>query len=138
MTVPPEMVTVPPEPAAEAPVATPAATPSGWPPGPVGRWLRVSMMVLATVGGAGVGLAALAGVVRGDGSRVVAERLDELSGRLVQLEAAQRTTSERLIELRATVEAREQSRREQLELVDGYLRQRPAPDVKRAREALAE
>lgn len=116
-------------------MAGPSLRPSSWPPGVCGRWLTVALVGVATVGGAGGGLAALVGAVRGDDQGRVVERLDAMSGRLERVEEGQRTTAERLVELRATVEAREQARREQQDLARSYLRGR-SPDPARALDAL--
>lgn len=115
----------------------PSLRPTSWPPGPAGRWIGVALIGLATVGGAGGGLASLVGALRGDDRQQVADRLDALGGRLARVEEASRETSERLVELRATVDAREQARRESQDLARSYLRQR-RPDTEAALEALGE
>lgn len=108
---------------------------SSWPPGRPGRWIGIALVSVATLGGAGGGIASLIGTLRGDERKAVAGELATLSGRQARLEASMEKISERLIELRATVEAREQARRERDEEVRSHLRAR-TPDPQAALRAL--
>lgn len=103
-------------------------------PGRVVAWAPAIVALL----GAG-GAPALVQALRGDGQ---ARAVAELSAQVRDLREESR---ERWAELRAQVaqlerrrEAEDAADRARVELVDSYLRQHPAPDIRRAREALAE
>lgn len=128
-----EPVTVPP---GTKPLPRPPATPerTSRAPGKAQSWA----LVLAAVLGAG-GAGPLIQALRGDDQ---AQAVAALAGQVRELREESR---ERWAELRAQVaalerrrEAEDAAQRARLELVDSYLRQRPEPDVRRAREALAE
>jgi len=107
-------------------------------PGRAQSWALVIVAVL----GAG-GAPSLVAAVRGDGgqARAVAElsgQVRSMAGAVARLEEQGRQTSERLTELRATVEAREQARREQLTTARSHLTQPPRPDVPGALRVLDE
>jgi hypothetical protein len=93
--------------------------------------------VAAVLGAGGVGPVVQA--LRGDGQ---AEAVAAVAAQVRELREESR---ERWAALTAQVaalerrrEAEDAAQRARLELVDSYLRQRPEPDVRRAREALAE
>jgi hypothetical protein len=115
---------------------TTSLRPSSWPPGALGRWLGVGLVSLATLGGAGGGLASLAGAMRGDDRRQVAERLDTMSGRLAAVESAQRKSAEDLAYIRGRLEPIANLRAKIVE-ASSHLAREPEPDVRQAREALA-
>jgi hypothetical protein len=105
------------------------------PPSRVVAWAPAVVALL----GAG-GAPALVQALRGDGGQ--ARAVAELTSQVQHLRDESR---ERWAELRAQVaalerrsEAEDAAQRARVELADSYLRQRPAPDVRRARAALAE
>jgi len=126
VTVPPEQDPLPPPPGAPQ---RPSRAP-GW----VTSWAPV---IVALVGAGGAG--PLIQSLRSDGQ---AQAVEALAGQVRELREESR---ERWAELRSQVaalerrrEAEDAAQRARLELADSYLRQHPAPDVRRAREALAE
>jgi uncharacterized protein YlxW (UPF0749 family) len=108
------------------------------PPGRVQSWALVIVAVL----GAG-GAPSLVQAIRGDDGQAAAvgaltREVTELRGAVARLEGQVRETSERLTGLRATVEAREQARREQLAQARSHLTGPPRPDVPGAIRVLDE
>jgi hypothetical protein len=94
--------------------------------------------VAAVLGAGGVG--PIVQALRGDSGQAAA--VEAIAAQVRELREESR---ERWAELRSQVaalerrrEAEDAAQRARLELVDSYLRQRPEPDVRRAREALAE
>jgi hypothetical protein len=94
-------------------------------------------VIVALVGSGGVGT--LVQAMRGDDGQAAVAELSR------QVRELREETRSGMAELRAQVaalerrrEAEDAAQRARLELADSYLRQHPAPDVRRAREALAE
>lgn len=107
------------------------------PPGRAQSWALVIVAVLGA-GGAPSLVAALRGDEQARATEELSRQVQALSGSVARLEAAHADTSRRLVELRALVEAREQARREQLQLARSHLTQPPRPDVPGALKALDE
>lgn len=128
---PPPVVVVPPLPP-PASLARPRS--SAWP----ARAATWAPLLVALVGAGGVPTAceALRGTSQRRATEALTSEVQRLSGQVERLGADQRATAERLTELRATVEAREQARREQTQLARSHLTQPPAPDVQGALRAL--